>query len=78
MKVSALKKQLEMYKDDEELFVAYWDKEWVEDLVADQPLTDDEWSEVVNTLDEGEFYWQSLASETINKTVELIVNERGK
>jgi len=34
------------YTDDDEIIVAWWDKEWVE-TILDRELTDDEWRHIL-------------------------------
>lgn len=55
MLVKDIIKQLqENYQPDDELIVAYWDKQIVEGF-ADVVLTDDGWGEVIELLDSQEF-----------------------
>jgi hypothetical protein len=70
VKVKDLIEQLKSYDGEDELIVAYWDKETVIDYGSpDWPgeenltLTDEQWSEVVDTYEAGEWHWQSSASE---------------
>jgi hypothetical protein len=79
MKVSKLIEQLKEYPDDAELYVAYWDKEWVVDMREDIPaLSDNEWRDVVSLLEEGEWHWQSSASEDIDEVVAERVKARSR
>ena len=65
MKVSKLIEYLQRdYAPDTELLVAYWDKETVEGYTEDLTLTDDQWSDVVDRYEDGEYFWQSSAAET--------------
>jgi hypothetical protein len=69
MKVKNLIEQLQAYTPDTELIVAYWDKETVEGYASgwgEQDrlvLTDDQWLDVVEKYDDGEWHWQSSAAE---------------
>jgi hypothetical protein len=69
MKVKNLIEQLQEYSPDTELIVAYWDKETVEGYASgwgEQDrfvLTDDQWLDVVDKYDDGEWYWQSSAAQ---------------
>ncbi len=64
MKVSKLVEYLQRdYAPDTELLVAYWDKETVEGYTKDLTLTDDQWSDVVDRYEDGEYFWQSSAAE---------------
>ena len=69
MKVKNLIEQLQAYTPDTELIVAYWDKETVESYASgwgEQDrfmLTDDQWFDVVDKYDDGEWHWQSSAAE---------------
>ena len=63
MKVSRLIEELKEYDPETELIVAYWDKETIEGYTDDLTLTPDQWSEVVSSYENGEFYWQGSAAE---------------
>ena len=47
MKVKYLIEQLKKYNPDDELIVAYWDKEWFDDQ-CDIEITDDQWQDIIN------------------------------
>jgi hypothetical protein len=76
MKVKDLIAALEAaYEPDEELAVAFWDKETVEsyaDLEEDEKLTPAEWETVVAQYENGEWGWQGWAADTF---VELVTGE---
>lgn len=61
-----IQEYLSQYKDNEELFVMLWDKEFI-DYIDDNPVTDKEWNEVVSRLDGYEF---EDINESINYTME--------
>jgi hypothetical protein len=69
MKVKNLIEQLQAYTPDTELIVAYWDKETIEGYASgwgEQDrfvLTDDQWLDVVDKYDDGEWHWQSSAAQ---------------
>ena len=69
MKVKNLIEQLQAYTPDTELIVAYWDKETVEGYASgwgEQDrfvLTDDQWLDVVDKYDDGEWHCQSSAAQ---------------
>jgi hypothetical protein len=66
MRVSKLVEYLQRdYAPETELIVAYWDKETVENYAKDLALTDDQWSDVVDKYDDGEYFWQSSAAENL-------------
>ena len=46
MKVKYLIEQLKKYNADDELIVAYWDKEWFDDQ-CDIEIADDQWQDIV-------------------------------
>jgi hypothetical protein len=79
MKVSELISQLGSYKPDDELLVAYWDKEFVEtafDSDEEVVVTDEVWSQAIRRAEKAEF-WQSCASEEItDQVIQLIREER--
>ena len=72
MKVSDIIKDLEAYNPDEELVVAYWDKESIEQIL-DQGIADSKWVDVVDEHEGRAHYWVSLAYDSI---VEIIMNEK--
>ena len=55
MLVENLIRQLKLYPRGTELYVEYWDKEWVE-VMEDTTLTDDEWADVVYEMEEADKY----------------------
>lgn len=63
------------YKDNDEIFVAYWDKEWVADEfeMNDVELTDEVWTVFKHTL---EIYTKNngLSSDLISEVVYEIIN----
>lgn len=70
MKVKELVSQLQLsYLPDDEVIVAYWDKETVERYgsgwtkKADLALTDEQWFDVVAKYEDGEWSWQSSAAD---------------
>lgn len=77
MKVSELIAQLEQYSPDEEILAQYWDKETAE-ANAGTKMTDDQWYEVVLTMEDyepthGTSYY---LSEKVRKEVEDEVGNR--
>jgi hypothetical protein len=77
MKVSELIMQLESYKPDDELLVAYWDKEFAEtafDSDEGIKVSDEVWSQAIRRAEKAEF-WQSCASEEITDQVMQLVRE---
>jgi hypothetical protein len=76
MKVSKLIEQLKQYESDDELIVAYWDKETVE-WYSDVEITKDEWSCVVEMYEDREWYWQSMAASDFTEWAEKVIEERG-
>ena len=81
MKVKDLIEQLKEYDGEQELLVAYWDKETVEDYAYDhetdelKELTDEQWGEVVSKYQDGEWNFQSDAAELF---VDLVGEVVGK
>ena len=71
MQVKTLIENLQrFYKPEDEIFVEYWDKGTVEGYGTSRPMTDEEWVAVVETMEQGEFYHQSLAAEQLVETAE--------
>lgn len=69
MKVSeAIKMLTQNYKQDDELFIAWWDKDSANDYTDDEELTNDQWEEIVKELDEDEHLFYSV-SDTISQLV---------
>ena len=46
MKVKYLIDQLKKYNPDDEIIVAYWDKEWFDDQ-CDLEINDEQWQDIV-------------------------------
>lgn len=62
MKVKDLIEQLGTYDGEDELIVAYWDKETVESY-GSPTMTKDDWSYVVEMYENGEWHWQGSAGD---------------
>lgn len=85
MKVKELVKQLEAYDGEDELIVAYWDKEIVS-MYGAPTLTDEEWGHVVWRYEDGEWGFQSdasvvfldLAHEVRRETIKQEIEENRK
>jgi hypothetical protein len=80
MKVSELIEQLKSYKPDDELLVAYWDKEFAEtafDSDESIKISDELWSQAIRRAERAEF-WQSCASEEITDQVIQLIREEGE
>lgn len=78
MRVQDLTNQLKQnYTPDTELYVEYWDKEIAQSFSSPDiaPLTDEQWGEVVDILEDRERYDQSLVADAIADTVEEVVNQ---
>jgi hypothetical protein len=78
MKVRDLVNQLQLsYLPDDELLVAYWDKEFAEtafDSDEGVKVTDELWSEAISRAEKSEF-WQSCGSEEISDQVRQLIRE---
>ena len=80
MKVKELIEQLKAYDGEQELLVAYWDKETVEGYgsgwtkEADLSLTDEQWFDVVANYEDGEWSWQSSAADDFLDLAKEVVN----
>ena len=46
MKAKYLIEQLKKYNPDDEIIVAYWDKEWLDDQ-CDLEIADDQWQDII-------------------------------
>ena len=81
MKVKDLIEQLKEYDGEQELIVAYWDKETVEGYGSgwtkevDLSLTDEQWFDVVARYEDGEWSWQSSAAVDFLDLAKEVVNE---
>jgi hypothetical protein len=69
MKVKDLIEQLQRdYKAEDNLLVAYWDKEYAETALEDklegEPYPDEAWGDAIRRAEKAE-YWQSCGSEEI-------------
>lgn len=75
MKVRDLVSQLQLsYLPDDEVIVAYWDKEIVEGFSM-LSLSETQWSLVVEDSESGEWNWQSSAGETLIEIAEKVVGD---
>lgn len=76
MRVKRLIEQLQAaYGPDDEIAVAYWDRETVA-IFADEPgLTEDQWSRVVANYEDGEFGWQEYAAEAFTALLVEVLEE---
>ena len=75
MNVRQLKKQLEQFDGDEELYVEYWTKASVQ-IMEETELTDDEWGRVVYEMEEEEgssFFPTALR---FNQKIEELTNAK--
>lgn len=75
MKVKTLLEQLKEYDGETDLIVAYWDKETVEGYTDGLEMTTDQWQEVVDRYEDGEFHWQGSAAEDFVEIAEQVVSE---
>jgi hypothetical protein len=70
MKVKDLIEQLKSYKPDDELLVAYWDKEFAETALEDKlegkSYPDEAWEDAIRRAEKAEF-WQSCGSDEITE-----------
>ena len=73
MKVSeAIKMLTQNYKQDDELFIAWWDKDLARDYANEgDELSDQQWASIINTLDEDEYLFFAVAS-----TISQLINNR--
>jgi hypothetical protein len=62
MKVKTLIEQLQEYDGEDNLIVAYWDKETVEGYGAPK-MTKGDWEYVVDLYEDGEWHWQGSAGD---------------
>jgi hypothetical protein len=75
MKVKDLIRQLEEYDGEQELLVAYWDKEYAETAFDSDDgivLTDTAWAEAIRRTEFAEF-WQECASNELTDQVLLAI-----
>ena len=67
MTKSEVQGYLKNYKDDEELFVMWWDKEFL-NYDGDNPVTDEEWKNILNRLD-------GYGFDTTNENIHYVMEE---
>jgi hypothetical protein len=81
VKVKKLIEQLKAYDGEQELIVAYWDKDTIEDYAYDHEtnelskLTDEQWEQVVDRYEDGEWNFQSYATELFIDLVGEVVGK---
>ena len=77
MKVKDLIEQLKYYKPDDELLVAYWDKEFAEtafDSDDNVTISDELWAQAVSNATNTD-YWQNCGSDEICDQVKQLVKK---
>jgi len=75
MKVKDLIEQLKFYKPDDELLVAYWDKEFAEtafDSDEGVKISEELWAQAVSAANAAD-YWQNCGSDEICDQVKQLV-----
>lgn len=79
MKVKDLIKQLEEYDGEQELLVAYWDKEYAEtafDSDDDIVVTDTAWADAIRRTEFQEFWQECASNELIDQVLIAIKAEQ--
>jgi hypothetical protein len=74
VRVKDLIEQLKAYDGEDELIVAYWDKETVEGYGAPK-MTNEDWSLVIERYDDGEWHFQSSAAEDFVEIAHGVIAE---
>jgi hypothetical protein len=74
VKVKDLIEQLKAYDGEDELIVAYWDKETVEGYGAPK-MSDEDWSYVIEQYEDGEWHFQSSAAEDFVEIAQRVMAE---
>jgi hypothetical protein len=73
MKVSNAIKYLSEYNPDEEIFIAWWDKEYastgMEHIFNGEEIPAEVWSEAISDADNKADYWSELAGEALCECV---------
>jgi len=62
------------YAPDTELYVEWWDKDTVESYGVSDPLTDDEWTEVVESMADFEMPMSMIADAMVDQAEDIIKN----
>lgn len=76
MKVSEIKKMLEAYSDDDQLVIAWWDKNLfytIDDDLKEVPFDDTTWIEAVHRIDDGGE--DEVFTDYINSTIHDLIAE---
>lgn len=65
MKVAEIIERLNRdYQPDTEIYIEWWDKELIEQFAnEDEPLSEDQWVEIVERMEDGERQDQSMIAE---------------
>jgi hypothetical protein len=75
MLVKELIEQLQKYYQPEDnLIVAYWDKGTITSYAEVKEMTEDDWTQVVDKYENGEFGWQSDATDSFLQLTEEVKN----
>jgi hypothetical protein len=65
MRVKDIITQLQAYDPEEEVAVAYWDRETVDSYANEEfEVSDELWVKIVERYENGEWGWQSWAADT--------------
>lgn len=68
-------------QDDEKIFVCFFDKsdadEFAEEMMEEEKLTDEEWSHIVNKMNDDDGVWREII-ESWNWYLEKTISERKK
>ena len=75
MKVKQLIEQLKAYDGETDLIVAYWDKETIEGYTDGLEMTTEQWAQVVDEYEDGEFFFQGSAAEDFVDLAEKVVSD---
>jgi hypothetical protein len=76
MKISKAIEYLMKFPQDEEIFVAWWDKEYAE-TAMDQEIPDEVWRIAIEKTNNAD-YWSTVAGETLTDMVEETLRETRK
>jgi hypothetical protein len=76
MLVKELIEQLQRYYTPEDnLIVAYWDKGTIASYAEVKEMTEDDWTQVVEKYENGEFGWQSDATDSFLEIAVEVKND---
>jgi hypothetical protein len=72
MKASKAIEMLKNYKPDEEIYILWWDSDLSQQFADTDPLTEDEWIDIVNHMEHNDLGSEEISDYLIDQIVEAV------